>query len=118
MILIDGFEATTDNLARLQPDDIESFSILKDASATVLYGARGANGIIMVNTKAGKEGPVKLSVRLDANTSMPTRIVEMLDGVSYMKLYNQARITRDPLLGNFYSEQKIQSTLNGENAMI
>lgn len=118
LILIDGFEATTDNLARLQPDDIESFSILKDASATVLYGARGANGIIMVNTKAGKEGPVKLSVRLDANTSMPTRIVEMLDGVSYMKLYNQARITRDPLLGNFYSEQKIQSTLNGENAMI
>src|SRR3546814_10423714 len=48
LILIDGFEASIADLARLQPDDIESFSILKDASATVLYGARGANGIIKI----------------------------------------------------------------------
>jgi TonB-linked SusC/RagA family outer membrane protein len=118
LILIDGFEATTDNLARLQPDDIESFSILKDASATVLYGARGANGIIMVQTKAGKEGPVQLSARLDVNVTMPVQMIEMLGGVDYMRLYNEARINRNPLLGNYYSEQKIQSTENGENPMV
>ena len=118
LILIDGFESTTDNLARLQPDDIEAFSILKDASATVLYGARGANGIIMVTTKAGKEGPVKLSARVDYHVATPVQEIDMIDGVSYMKLYNEARVTRDPMLGTYYSEQKIQSTMRGENPMI
>ncbi|NGM73481.1 SusC/RagA family TonB-linked outer membrane protein [Sphingobacterium sp. SGL-16] len=118
LILIDGFEATTDNLARLQPDDIESFSILKDASATVLYGARGANGIIMVTTKSGREGPVSMNARVDVNTAMPTKMIDMIDGVTYMRLYNQAQLTRQPILGSYYSEQKIQSTQNGEDAMI
>ncbi|MFZ4261386.1 SusC/RagA family TonB-linked outer membrane protein [Sphingobacterium sp. HJSM2_6] len=118
LILIDGFEATTDNLARLQPDDIESFSILKDASATVLYGARGANGIIMVTTKAGREGPVALNARIDVNTAMPTKMIDMIGGVQYMQLYNQAQLTRDPILGSYYTQQKIQSTIDGENPMI
>ncbi|MGH2623238.1 MAG: SusC/RagA family TonB-linked outer membrane protein, partial [Sphingobacterium sp.] len=118
LILIDGFESTTDNLARLQPDDIESFSILKDASATVLYGARGANGIIMITTKAGTEGPVKLNARIDVNTASPTKIIDMVGGIDYMKLYNEARLTRDPILGSYYSEQKIQSTMDGLDPMI
>jgi TonB-linked SusC/RagA family outer membrane protein len=127
LILIDGFEATTNDLARLQPDDIESFSILKDASATVLYGARGANGIIAVSTKRGAESPVKVSFRLDVNTSMPTRMLELLDGVEYMRLYNEARVSRDRdrirtenerPIGAWYSEEKIQSTIRGENPMI
>lgn len=118
LILIDGFESTTDNLARLQPDDIESFSVLKDASATVLYGARGANGIIMVTTKSGKEGPVKLSARVDYHIAAPVQQINMVDGVSYMKLYNEARTTRDPLIGTYYPEQKIQSTIAGENPML
>ncbi|MFV0419413.1 MAG: SusC/RagA family TonB-linked outer membrane protein [Dysgonomonas sp.] len=118
LILIDNVEATTDDLARLQPDDIESFSILKDASATVFYGARGANGIIIVNTKSGIEGPVKLSARVDFNMAKPTRTPQFLDGVEYMKLYNEARITRDPTLGAYYSGQKIQSTVDGLNPMI
>lgn len=118
LILIDGFEASTDDLARMQPDDIDSFTILKDASATVLYGARGANGIIMVTTKDGHEGAVRINIRVDVNMAMPTKIPEVLDGVSYMKLYNQARMSRNPDLGPFYSEQKIQSTMTGENPMI
>jgi TonB-linked SusC/RagA family outer membrane protein len=118
LILVDGFESSTDDLARLQPDDIESFSILKDASATALYGARGANGIIMVNTKTGREGPAKVSARIDMHIATPTRMNEMMDGVSYMRLYNEARISRYPALGPFYSEQKIQSTARGDNAMI
>ena len=108
LILIDGFEASSNDLARLEPDNIESFSILKDASATVLYGARGANGIIMVVTKSGKEGPVKVNVRLDMHVAAPTKMNELLDGVDYMRLYNQARVSRNPVLGTYYSEQKIQ----------
>jgi TonB-linked SusC/RagA family outer membrane protein len=118
LILIDGFEATSDDLARLQPDDVESFSILKDASATVLYGARGANGIIIVTTKTGHEGPVKVSARLDVNVATPSHVNHLVDGVEYMKLYNEARISRNPALGAYYSEQKIQSTLQGRNPMI
>ncbi|MEA4917609.1 TonB-dependent receptor [Proteiniphilum sp.] len=118
LILIDGFESTTDDLARLQPDDIESFSVMKDAAATVMYGARSANGIISVATKAGHEGRVKVSVRADVNISTPTRSLDFLDGVSYMRLYNEAQITRNPLLGAYYDEQKIQATMRGENPMI
>lgn len=58
LILIDGIEFTATDLARLQPDDIASFSIMKDATATALYGAKGANGVILVTTKEGKEGKV------------------------------------------------------------
>lgn len=118
LILIDGFEASSSDLARLEPDDIESFSILKDASATVLYGARGANGIIIVVTKAGREGPTKVNVRLESHVATPTQMNKLLDGVDYMRLYNEARVSRNPLLGTFYSEQKIQSTIDGINPMI
>jgi TonB-linked SusC/RagA family outer membrane protein len=118
LILIDGFEASTDDLARLQPDDVESFSVLKDAAATVMYGARGANGIIMVVTKAGREGPAKVNVRIDMNMATPTKMNKMVDGVTYMKMYNEARISRDPILGAYYNEQKIQSTAQGLNPMI
>ena len=118
LILIDGFEATSSDLARMEPDNIESFSILKDASATVLYGARGANGIIMVVTKSGKQGPAKVNVRYDMNVATPTRMNEFLDGVTYMELYNQARISQYPELGAYYNQQKIQSTADGEDPMI
>jgi TonB-linked SusC/RagA family outer membrane protein len=118
LILIDGFESTTDALARLQPDDIESFSVFKDAAATVMYGARSANGIVSIVTKSGVEGAAKISARLDVNVATPTRSIEFLDGVTYMKLYNEARITRDPVQGTFYDEQKIQATERGEYPMI
>jgi len=116
LILIDGFEATSTDLARIQPDDVESFSVLRDASATVLYGARGANGIILISTKSGGEGPVKLNIRVDTHIATPTRILEFLDGEEYMQLYNEARQSRN--LDPFYSEQKIYSTRMGENPMV
>ncbi|KAA6300830.1 MAG: TonB-dependent receptor SusC [Candidatus Ordinivivax streblomastigis] len=118
LILIDGFESTADDLARMRPDDIESFSVMKDASATVMYGARSANGIISITTKSGFEGPVKVSVRAEMHVATPTRSVDFLDGVTYMKLYNEAQMTRNPLLGAFYDEQKIQATARGDNPMI
>src|SRR5699024_10544275 len=66
LILIDGMELGTTELARLRPDDIESFSIMKDATATSLYGARGANGVIFVTTKQGLEGKAQISLRAES----------------------------------------------------
>ena len=121
LILIDGFEATSSDLARMQPDDIESFSVLKDASASALYGARGSNGIILVNTKGGREGTAKISARVDVNMSTPTRMNELVDGVTYMNLYNEAIYTRRSELasaGDFYDMQKIMATERGDYPML
>ena len=122
LILIDGFEATSTDLARMQPDDIESFSVLKDASATALYGARGANGIILVNTKAGSEGDVvKISARVDVNMATPTSMNKLTDGVTYMNLYNEAINTRrafSTVKGDFYDPQKILGTQTGSFPML
>ena len=57
--MIDGIELTSTDLARLQPDDIASFSIMKDATATALYGARGANGVILVKRRTERKSPIK-----------------------------------------------------------
>lgn len=95
LILIDNVELTSSDLARLQVDDIESFSILKDASATALYGARGANGVILVRTKEGKEGKAKISFRLENSISQATQNLELADPVTYMNLFNEASIGRD-----------------------
>ena len=65
LILLDNVEVSSDDLARVQPDDIASFSVLKDATSTALYGARGANGVILVTTKEGKEGKAQVSVRVE-----------------------------------------------------
>ena len=107
LILIDGIETTSTDLARLQPDDIASFSIMKDATATALYGARGANGVIMVTTKEGKQGKVKLNVRYEKAYSTATKKVSIADPITYMMLHNEALATRDPLGGRIYSLEKI-----------
>lgn len=110
LILIDNIELTSTDLARLQPDDIESFSIMKDATATALYGARGANGVIFVTTKRGQEGPAKIFARVETSISAPTDMVELADPVTYMKSYNEAITTRDPLGDLMYSYDKIEQT--------
>ncbi len=110
LILIDGIELGPDDLARLNPDDIASFSIMKDATATALYGARGANGVILVTTKEGKEGKVKVNARIENSFSSPTKKVEIADPVTYMRMQNEAIKTRDPLGLTLYSEEKIVMT--------
>lgn len=115
LILIDGIESSSTDLARLQPDDIASFSILKDATATALYGARGANGIMLVTTKEGTEGKVKVSVRLESVQSGPTSMVQVTDPVTYMRMHNEATATRNPLAVQLYSQDKIENTARGIN---
>ena len=118
LILIDGIELTSADLARLRPDDIESFSILKDATATALYGARGANGVILVTTKQGKVGPAKISFRFENSVSKPTRNIEVADPVTYMKLHNEAVMTRDPKGAVPYTQEKIGMTEEGRYPLI
>lgn len=118
LILIDGIETTTTDLSRMQVDDIASFSILKDATSTALYGARGANGVILITTKEGVEGKARISVRLENSNSAPTKNVELADPVTYMRLGNEAVLTRDPLGQLPYSEAKIDNTLAGGNPYV
>ncbi|MBN9385330.1 MAG: TonB-dependent receptor [Chitinophagaceae bacterium] len=94
LILVDNIELSANDLARLNVDDIASFSILKDASAAALYGARGANGVILVTTKGGKTGKARVNLRYEHSVSKPTQTVELADPVTYMKLFNEAVTTR------------------------
>lgn len=110
LILIDNIESTPTDLARLQVDDIENFSILKDASAAAVYGARGANGVLLITTKEGKRENLNVSVRVENSLSTPTRQVELADPITYMKLANEALLGRDPLTRSPYSMQQIEYT--------
>lgn len=123
LILIDGMELTTTDLARLQPEDIASFSIMKDATSTAVYGARGANGVILVTTKQGEMGKAKLSVRVENSLSQPTTDIEFADPVTFMRMHNEAVLTRTPI-GELapstllYSDEKIANTFPGSNSVI
>ena len=118
LILIDNVEMTSADLSRLNVDDIESFSIMKDATATALYGARGANGVILVTTKEGHEGKASVNIRVENSISTPARTIELADPVTYMVLHNEAVATRDPLGVLPYSQSKINNTARNLNPYI
>lgn len=118
LILIDGIESTSTDLARLQPDDIAGFSILKDATATSVYGARGANGVILINTKTGGLGSMKFNFRIENSTSSNTQNIALADNVTYMTLANEAVLTRNPLGSLPYDQNKIDHTAKGDNPLL
>ena len=118
LILIDGIESTPTDLARLPPDDIASFSIMKDATATALYGARGANGVILITTKEGEVGKAKVTVRYERSFSSNTKNIEMADPITYMQLENEAVLTRNPIGVLPYSQNKIDNTIAGLNPYV
>ncbi|ADY54147.1 TonB-dependent receptor plug [Pseudopedobacter saltans DSM 12145] len=118
LILIDGMEYQVKDMAQLTLDDIESFSILKDASANALYGARGANGVILITTKQGKEGKPKVNVRYENSISSATRNIELADPITYMKLHNESYITRKPNEATPYSRSKVDNTIAGVNPTV
>lgn len=118
LILVDNMEVSTDDLARIPWDDLESFSILRDATSAAVYGSRGANGVILVTTKMGKEGPPKLNLRAEQRVSMPTQNLKVADPVTFMKMNREAILTRNPLGkddGNVYSLEKIDRTAAGDD---
>ncbi len=77
-------------LQQINPSDIESIEILKDASATAIYGSRGANGVVLITTKSGKEGKTKFNVGYYSGITEATNRIEMLDGSSYLELAQEA----------------------------
>ncbi|WP_166664872.1 TonB-dependent receptor [Pedobacter metabolipauper] len=117
LILIDNMEVTTDELARIPPDDIASFSILKDATSSAVYGSRGANGVIVVTTKQGTSGPARLSFRAEQRLSVATQDLQIADPVTFMKMSNEAIMTRQPDVP-FYSDEKIAMTAAGANPLL
>ncbi|MFV0589857.1 MAG: SusC/RagA family TonB-linked outer membrane protein [Draconibacterium sp.] len=91
LVLIDGLEG---DLNTIDPADIESFSILKDASATAVYGVRGANGVVLVNTKKGIVDKTQITARANTTLSRLNRLPDYLDAYEYAKLANEANIVR------------------------
>jgi TonB-linked SusC/RagA family outer membrane protein len=91
LVLIDGIEG---NINDLDPADIESFSILKDASSTAVYGVRGANGVVVVTTKRGKAGKLNINFKANANYSYSPRMPEYANAYEYASLANEAQVVR------------------------
>lgn len=92
LILVDGFERSFNEI---NLDDIESFSILKDASATAIYGSKGANGVVLITTKKGEAGKININVRAEYGYQQRTRTPKFVDGPTYATLANEARTTRN-----------------------
>lgn len=118
LIIMDGVEISSSELNALDPEAIESFSILKDATATALYGTRGANGVMIVTTKNGKDldKPI-INFRLEGSISSMTRVPDMVDGVTYMEMFNEA-VARPGCDVSPYSQDKIDATRLGLNPYI
>lgn len=113
LILVDGIERGFSNV---DPEDIASFSILKDASATAVYGVRGANGVILIQTKTGKRGKVVINAQYDQGITQFTKVPEFADGVTYMKMANEAYFNSNPNeTVPKYSEERIKLTENGSD---
>lgn len=119
LILLDGVEITTSDLNNIPAESIESFSILKDASATAIYGARGANGVMIVTTKTGSENTkAKINVTVESSVLQPVNIVEYADGATFMEAYNNAQLARNPSAEVRYSNTDIANTRSGVNPSI
>jgi len=118
LIVLDGVEISSTELNALDPEVIESFSILKDATATALYGTRGANGVMIVTTKNGKnlDKPI-INFRVEGAISSMTRVPKMVDGVTYMEMFNEA-VSRPGCDVSPYTQDKIDATRKGINPYI
>lgn len=92
LVLVDGFER---DLNEVNVEDIESFSVLKDASATAIYGSKGANGVLLINTRRGIGGKINISAKMEGFYNTLTQLPKFVDGHTYASLANEAKITRN-----------------------
>lgn len=119
LIFIDNVEVSIGDLNALSPEVIEGFSILKDATATALYGARGANGVMLITTRSGKDMErAKINIRVQSSFTQPTKTVKVADGVDYMLARNDAVLNRTPDAQPYYSQEVIDGTRNNLNPYI
>lgn len=110
LVLVDGAPR---NMQDIEPDEIESFTVLKDAAATAVYGAEGANGVILITSKRGRAEKPRISFRGEFGMASPTRLPEMLGAVDHMTLFNEAR--RNDGLPEMYPEDLIAKYASGED---
>lgn len=103
LVLVDGIERDLD---LVDTDDIESFSILKDASASAVYGVRGANGVILITTKKGKAGKPDIKLRAEAGITQPTKMPKFSNSWQFATMYNDAVGTA------YYSQEEIEAYRN------
>lgn len=110
LIQVDGVERS---MSDIDPNEIESITVLKDASATAVFGVRGANGVILITTKRGKEGKANIDVSTSFSALSPTKMVEMASSLEYAEFYNAQRANdgQTPL----FSEDVIQKFRTGED---
>lgn len=113
LIIIDGVEASKGDLNALDPEIIDGFSILKDATATAMYGTRGANGVMIVTTKSGLDvdKPI-IGVRVETYLTRPTKVPKFVSGGEYMRLYNEA-VTSQGTGDVLYTKDQIYNTEHG-----
>jgi len=118
LIIIDGIEASATDLNALDPEVIDGFSILKDATATAMYGMRGANGVMIVTTKSGAalDKPI-INFRVEGSMSEPTSIPKFVDGVTFMQLYNEA-VYNQPSGKEPYTQERINGVRDGLNPYV
>lgn len=115
LIILDGVQVSAGDLNNLDPEIIDGFSILKDATATAMYGTRGANGVMIVTTKSGMnlDKPI-INFRVEAQMTRPTSTPKFVDGATYMELFNEA-VNNDRSGDVLYSQEKIDGTRAGLN---
>ena len=119
LILLDGVQISTADLNRIPPENIATVSVLKDASATAIYGALGANGVMLITTKEGKENTkTEVHVTMEDSYLHPVNMVQMADGVTYMEMYNEALQSRTPGVTPMYSQATIDNTKNHVNPYV
>ena len=92
LVLVDGFER---DLNDINPEDIETFSVLKDASTTAIYGSRGANGVLLITTKRGRDGKTRINGKVEYSYSTRTKTPEFVDGSTYARMMNEALESRN-----------------------
>lgn len=102
LIQVDGVER---DMWDIDPNEIETISVLKDASATAVFGVRGANGVILVTTKRGKEGKAKIDVSLNFSLQAPTKLIEMANSIEYANFYNY--MNESDGVGHTFSDEVI-----------
>ena len=119
LILLDDVEISTADLNNIPAETIESFSILKDASATAIYGARGANSVMLITTKTGKENEkTRINVTVENSFNKPMNFPDFVNGATWMEMYNEAQLTRNPGATPKYSQLDIDNTRNQINPYI
>lgn len=110
LVLVDGVPR---NMSDIEPDEIETFSVLKDAAATAIYGAEGANGVVLVTTKRGRVEKAKISFKTEHTISSPTRLPEFVGSADYLSLYNEA--LRNDGEGPQFSDELIAHYRNNDD---